>query len=212
MSKDTKTRLLDAAEALYAANGIAATSVRQITDEAEANVASVSFHFGGKSGLTRAVFLRRLEPLTNARLARLVDVKAAGTPDLASLLNAFVDPLLDLAGQGRGQKRFLQLFGRTLTDPTPEIGEIFTTDLRDYTLAFFEAMHECLPYLSKDELAHRLNFVVGALGHTLSDPVRRDLSHALSALDNTPNNQDVIAHLKAFALAGLQAPARKPAA
>lgn len=206
MKKDTKTRLLDAAERLYAANGISATSVRQITDTAKANVAAVSFHFGGKSGLTRAVFLRRLAPLTSERLARLSALQQGGQPSLANLLDAFIDPLVELARQGPGPQRFLQLFGRTLTDPTPEVGEIFATDLRDYSLAFFGALHNCLPHLSAAEASVRLTFVIGALGHALSDPVRRNLSRDILAEDTPIPDDAIVAQLKTFATAGLSAP------
>ena len=47
----TRTRLLHAAVKLFAAQGYEATSVRQVCERADANVAAVGYHFGGKSGL-----------------------------------------------------------------------------------------------------------------------------------------------------------------
>lgn len=55
MSEDVKTRILDAAKRLFAEKGFEATSVRQICEEAGANVALVSYHFGGKEKLLFAV-------------------------------------------------------------------------------------------------------------------------------------------------------------
>ncbi|TCP53801.1 TetR family transcriptional regulator [Tumebacillus sp. BK434] len=55
MSEDVKTRILDAAKRLFADKGFEATSVRQICEEAGANVALVSYHFGGKEKLLFAV-------------------------------------------------------------------------------------------------------------------------------------------------------------
>ena len=57
---DTRERLLDAAEYLFAQRGVDATSLRHITVEAAANLASVNYHFGSKEALFRAVFVRRI--------------------------------------------------------------------------------------------------------------------------------------------------------
>lgn len=53
---DIKTRILLAARNQFARNGFEGTSVRQICEEAGANVALVSYHFGGKKNLFFAVF------------------------------------------------------------------------------------------------------------------------------------------------------------
>jgi len=45
---DTKNRILDAAEVLFAERGFADTSLRLITSEADVNLASVNYHFGSK--------------------------------------------------------------------------------------------------------------------------------------------------------------------
>ncbi|ASS74465.1 hypothetical protein CIG75_05310 [Tumebacillus algifaecis] len=55
MSETVKTKILDAAKRLFAEKGFEATSVRQICEEAGANVALVSYHFGGKEKLLFAV-------------------------------------------------------------------------------------------------------------------------------------------------------------
>lgn len=53
---DAKMRILLAAKKLFAAQGFDGTSVRQICDEAGANVALVSYHFGGKENVFAALF------------------------------------------------------------------------------------------------------------------------------------------------------------
>ena len=50
-SKDTKERILDAAERLFAAHGFAGTSLRAVTKEAGVNLAAVHYHFGTKEDL-----------------------------------------------------------------------------------------------------------------------------------------------------------------
>ncbi|NOQ41505.1 MAG: TetR family transcriptional regulator, partial [Desulfuromusa sp.] len=60
---DTKTRILNSAEQLFAREGFHSTSLRTLTSRAEANLASVNYHFGSKDALLQAVIERRLLPL-----------------------------------------------------------------------------------------------------------------------------------------------------
>ncbi|GAX88529.1 TetR family transcriptional regulator [Effusibacillus lacus] len=53
--KDVKLRILLAAKKLFAKNGFEGTTVRQICEEAGANVALVSYHFGGKENVFYAL-------------------------------------------------------------------------------------------------------------------------------------------------------------
>ncbi|MFD0588858.1 TetR family transcriptional regulator [Paenibacillus sp. GCM10027627] len=53
--QDVKLRILLAAKKLFAAQGFDGTTVRQICEEAGANVALVSYHFGGKESLFTAL-------------------------------------------------------------------------------------------------------------------------------------------------------------
>ena len=48
---DTKTRILDAAEKLFGEKGFDATSLRDITTEADVNLAAVNYHFQSKESL-----------------------------------------------------------------------------------------------------------------------------------------------------------------
>jgi AcrR family transcriptional regulator len=81
-----RERLLEAALACYARDGIAATSVRQIATEAGVTPALVNYYFGSKSRLLEAVVQERLLPVV-AGLRR--GVEAAGN-DPRALAEGFV--------------------------------------------------------------------------------------------------------------------------
>jgi len=51
MTDDTRQRLIDAAGAMFAEQGYEATSVRDICQQAGANIAAVNYHFGDKRSL-----------------------------------------------------------------------------------------------------------------------------------------------------------------
>ena len=65
---DTKQRILDVAEQMFADQGFAGTSLRSIIAAANVNLAAVHYHFKSKEALLEAVVLRRLGPLNQQRL------------------------------------------------------------------------------------------------------------------------------------------------
>ena len=52
---DTKTKILDAAEMLFAQKGFDAVSLRNIVESAKVNLAAVHYHFGSKQTLLHKV-------------------------------------------------------------------------------------------------------------------------------------------------------------
>ncbi len=79
---ESRARLLEAAGKLFARDGFDAVSTRALARAAGANLAAITYHFGGKQGLYHAV-LRQLvddtEPLVAPVIERLgAGVKAAG--------------------------------------------------------------------------------------------------------------------------------------
>src|ERR1700743_947942 len=102
---DTKTRILDAAEKLFGLKGFEATSLRDITAEADVNLAAVNYHFQSKESLIDAVIARRLEPVNRPRLELLA---AAGpNPTVEQIVEAFVGPVVQ-----QDQSAMLPMMGR----------------------------------------------------------------------------------------------------
>jgi AcrR family transcriptional regulator len=97
---ETRERILESAERLFAERGFRATSVREITADAGCNVAAVNYHFGGKEKLYLETFRRLLADLRDRRIRRVQsDMEAAaGTQTLEMLLesiaNAFFEPFV----------------------------------------------------------------------------------------------------------------------
>jgi AcrR family transcriptional regulator len=116
-SPDTRDRLLDTAERLFAEHGFAGTSVREITDAAGANLGAVNYHFRSKEGLYAEAFARRAalfrEPILEA--AREAAGIARTRPDRAFLIlgRAFLAPHADR----EASMSLLGLFAREVVEP-----------------------------------------------------------------------------------------------
>ena len=67
----TRDLILDAAEALFAAQGFDSTTIKQIGARAQANPALIYYYFGSKDTLYRAVLRRLFEWLIGAAARRL---------------------------------------------------------------------------------------------------------------------------------------------
>jgi AcrR family transcriptional regulator len=169
---DTKESILDQAETLFAAQGYKATSLRQITAAAGANLAAVNYHFGSKEGLVAAVIGRRLLPLNDQRRERLEKVLARAEaesrkPSSTEVLLAFIEPTLRLPESAAGARNFITLIGRAMADTDQTARQIFIQHMGPIIQLFYDALALALPTLPPAVLYWRLNFVIGALSHTM---------------------------------------------
>jgi AcrR family transcriptional regulator len=85
--RGTAGRILDAAEALFAERGFAATAVRDIAERAGVTPASLYNHFAGKQALYDAVLERDLRPFYEILDRAASGDAAAGREILPALMN-----------------------------------------------------------------------------------------------------------------------------
>ena len=141
---DTKTRILDAAEALFISGGFDALSMRQITAAAQVNLAAVNYHFGSKDALIQAVLSRQLDTLHEARIAMLNKLESTLGPKLQCehVLVAMFLPAVRLSRSGApNADRYLQFLGRAYTDPSPVVREFIDGHYLHTLARFFQAFH-----------------------------------------------------------------------
>jgi AcrR family transcriptional regulator len=176
-SADTRVRILNAAEALFAHNGLDATSMRAITADAAVNLAAVNYHFGSKEGLIVAVYARRLGPVNQERLAMLETAeRRSGGPRLEDVLASYIAPVMRLIQDDqRGGEVFMRLLGRALYEPGDYLAQLFREEMEPILNRFTAALQKCLPFLSAEELFWRMHFGGGALAYTLAQIHRLEL-------------------------------------
>lgn len=170
---DTKKRILDAAEKLFAQQGFYATSLRMLTKEAGVNLAAVNYHFGSKEELIKAVFGRRMLPLNKMRLERLQKIKDSASaegrpPDIKEILLAFIEPTFEFRKSGKGAQDFISMISRAFSDPRDTVRKLFLNMVEPVFQLLFELLCEALPSLPRNIVYWRLNFMIGAMAHAMS--------------------------------------------
>ncbi len=94
-SDRARDALLDAAEELFARNGIDAVSNRRIVEHAgAANHSAIAYHFGGRDGLLRALVERHHDEMSRRRIELMEQL--GESPNIHELVAARLRPLIEL--------------------------------------------------------------------------------------------------------------------
>jgi AcrR family transcriptional regulator len=209
--RDTRERILDAAEKLFMQHGYDGTSMRVVTSEAGVNLAAANYHFGSKEALMQAVLRRRLEVINQERL-RLLDeaeAKAAGKPLKPSvIIDCYFGTLLRVAAdQKAGGETFLRLLGRTFTEPSDFIRAFMSTEYADVLERYKQALFRSLPDVPKAEIVWRFHFMLGATSYAIAGT---DALHLVTdwQVEEGSADQDnnLLPRLMSFLIGGLRAP------
>jgi AcrR family transcriptional regulator len=206
--RDTKQRILDIAEKLFARDGFHCTSLRTITGDAGVNLAAVNYHFGSKEALLEAVFERRLLPLNRVRTEKLggalTRAKNAGRrPKVSDIMRAFIGPTIRFRETGPGAQDFVSLVGRSMADPDPTVRNIFIRHITPLFYLLFDALKEALPDLQDETLFWRLHFALGALSHTMN--ICGKIRPEDTPVQFTRDSESLINMLVTFIKAGMSA-------
>ena len=109
----SRERLLKAAMRLFASQGFATTSTREIALAAGTNIAAISYYFGDKAGLYRATF-REKSPCTPDAVSSFADPELP----LREMLTRFYAMLLGQLKQGDEARVSMRLWFREMLEPT----------------------------------------------------------------------------------------------
>ena len=171
VKSDTKERILDAAEKLFADNGFPATSLRQITSAAGANLAAVNYYFHSKEALAWAVLMRRLEPINDERLRRLAEVEAStsGPLPLEAVVDCLIRPVFDVRRR-RELSQFPRFMARLLLEPGDWVDRLMRQSLGPLMLRFMDAFRRASPEVEMTEILWGTFFGIGSFVHTLANP------------------------------------------
>lgn len=164
-TRNTKTRLLDAAEQLYTNSGQENLSLRDLTDLANVNLAAVNYHFGSKNALICEMVARRLDPVNEQRVDALAELESTygyrfRAEHLFGMLakNVLTDAF-DITASEQ-QSKFAVRVSSDLTQP---LREFLTQRYRRVEEHYLKAFCLSTPWLPADEVAWRVNMVAFAM-------------------------------------------------
>lgn len=197
---DARTRILLAAERLFAERGVENVSLRQIGEQAgQRNNSAVQYHFDTKKGLIQALYDLRLVPLNKHRLQMLADLADPGPADLARI---YVQPLSDavIAAEGSwayarfldrylGRGREFESFDDQHGRGSREVSRMMTEQLSHTGEAVSEErlrMIQVLTIRTLADLEHRLEH--GLADHDAADLTVAALTEAVAILLTAPSD------------------------
>ena len=126
----TRAALVQAALTLFGRQGFDGTSTRQIAAEAEANIGSIAYHFGGKEGLRAAAadfIVETIQTVAGPALGN-VPATAAGpaNPEAAqALLFAALERMVGFVVASPQAGEIVQFVLRELSHPTAALDRIY---------------------------------------------------------------------------------------
>jgi AcrR family transcriptional regulator len=167
-----RERLLRHALALFASQGFAKTSTREIAEAAHTNVASISYYFGDKAGLYRAAFFAPLGTMPEGMVCGL----QPGVTSLDEMLVMFFAGMLEPLKQGELARQSIKLRFREMIEPTGLWAEELSKDIAPSHAAMTAMLGQHLGLAQPDDEVDRLAIAISALAvhlHVCHDVIER---------------------------------------
>ncbi|WP_136068636.1 TetR/AcrR family transcriptional regulator [Modicisalibacter radicis] len=170
-----KERLLASAQRLFSQSGYHAVSMRAIAKEADANVGSLTYHFGSKASLLREIYMRHTAPM-NQRRRELLDEAVRIHDDeerLRFVLRAYVLPAFSMSENSvGGGAEFTRMRAVLSAEGNKDASAIIADSFDETSHAFMRAIADCVPGASKEGLLWCSQFLLGSLYYALINPER----------------------------------------
>lgn len=213
MAGDVRARLLDTAATLFSRNGYSAVSMREIAKAADANVGSLTYHFGSKANLLREIYESRTAPMNARRLELLGEARRIHDRDerLRAILRAYVVPAFSSStGSDGGGAEFTRMRAILSAEGNEDARSIIAQAFDATSRAFIEAIGGCVPGASIEGLIWRSQFLLGSLYYALINPER--ISRLSDGRVDGNDHERAIEEIVAAAHASFRALAVQPAA
>jgi AcrR family transcriptional regulator len=209
IESESLMQIIESAEFLFSTRGYHDTSIRDVSAKAKVNLAAINYHFGTKESLYCEILRRRLRSLNRGRLEKLGNaIELAGDKPipLALIIDIFARPLFELGGNASEKNKYAaRLIGRSIMEPLPFTEELLATELHLTTAHFARAIRKHAPSLQPREFMWRLNFVTGAMHHTLA--TIHQMSRLTHGLCENDDFKGALSHFTEFAVDAFTVPA-----
>lgn len=165
-SAETSTKILDAAQKLFADLGFEGVSMRAVASRADVNLASIVYYFESKKGLYDAVVKRFAGGLNEAR-AKLLE-QADKDPSLESYIRAYMEPAFRImTDDSLGGRDYARLLWR-MPHEAPELWKDYRRPTHDeITDAYEERIKKFCPKMSERDISWHMHLISSIFLSTL---------------------------------------------
>jgi len=153
-----RDRILQAAGAIFADKGFRGSTVREICDVAEVNIASVNYYFGDKKSLYEETLL----------LARQIGAQTYPTPDFSSFdspehrLRGMILLLLNRLVANHSEPWPVKILMAEILDPSPAARPLIDGYIEPFLDAIFTTVAQLLPSEASETLVRQTAFSIVA--------------------------------------------------
>ncbi|MFC8230212.1 TetR/AcrR family transcriptional regulator [Streptomyces sp. NPDC057287] len=168
---ETRERILNAAERLFAERGVYAVSNRRVSEAAhQGNNAAVGYHFGTKADLVRAITRKHSRRIEEARARLLAGIE--DPTDIGEWVACLVRPTTEHLAALGSPTWFARFCAQVMTDPA--LQDIMAEEWLACppTLQALEGLNLCLPDLPADVHVERAAMSRNLILHTCAERER----------------------------------------
>jgi len=128
-SEQTRAALIRAGLKLFGQNGFDGTSTREIAAAANANIASIAYHFGGKEGLRLACahfIVETMQHIAGAAIAAEADQGVLDEATASAQIDVIVQRMVDFIVAQPAADEIVQFVLRELAHPSEALDAIYS--------------------------------------------------------------------------------------
>ena len=200
---NARKRLLDQAENLFAKNGFAGVSVREITAAANTNLAAVNYHFGNKQKLYLEVYRQRWLPRAERVHQSFQDsLKSEQAPSAGTVVQSLARAFLDGPLSNEARRRHLRLIVGELCQPTEAFELVVERVFRPLLGSLIADLRTAMPVDVDEEQAilNAFSIMAMVLYFNLSHPL---IKSVLGTSSDNDLKTRLVDHLVEFSLNGI---------
>jgi AcrR family transcriptional regulator len=200
----TRQRIIDAAGMLFAKQGFAATSVREITRAAQCNLAAMNYHFGNKEKLYIEVFHLELIKLREQRIGGIQQTlqEEKGDNSLEGFLRGFATIFLAPLIQEETGPRLIQMMMREMLESHLPEGMFLNEVVIPVNRVLLDALTRVCPGLDEARAQLCIFSIIGQLIHIVR--MHNVVGHAKVEKFLLPDIDNLVEHVVRFSTAGVR--------
>jgi len=174
--QESETKILDTAEAIFAANGFNGTTMHEVAKAAGADTALLRYYFTDKDGLFDAVLQRRSGEVNAIRLAALDAYEAAmgDAMTLEGIIEAFTRPAFKLIAADEGWQNYAAIVAY-INSSRGALRQVMSANFDVGSRRVIELMRRALPHADEREIYWGYHFFTGAFTFSIGQTGRIDV-------------------------------------